>query len=191
MLDNPVWAKAVRNVFEAQFESIDFVSPPANVPEDVPLELHAEYSSHEALAALGYKSAYAFREGVKYLSERRTDVFFVTIDKEERHFAVSNRYDDYAMNATHFHWQTQSTTRAESEAGRRYRWIGRPDAPAEYQSQTAHLFVRERKVEKGVAVPFVYLGRVRFVSSEGECPMSIVWALETPIPPRWLDRFMR
>ena len=191
LLDNPVWAKAVRNVFEALLESIDFVSPPANVPEDVPLELHAEYSSHEALAALGYKSAYAFREGVKYLSERRTDVFFVTIDKEERHFAVSNRYDDYAMNAAHFHWQSQSTTRAESEAGRRYRWIGRTDAPSEYQGQTAHLFVRERKVEKGVAVPFVYLGRVRFVSSEGECPMSIVWALETPIPPRWLDRFMR
>ena len=55
----------------------------------------------------------------------------------------------------------------------------------------AHLFVREKKIEKGVTQAFVYLGRLAYVSDTGECPMSIVWELETPIPARWLDRFTR
>ena len=66
-----------------------------------------------------------------YLKDRHADLFFVTIDKEERHFALSRRYDDYAMNATRFHWQTQSTTRSESDKGRRYRAVDfrNEDAP--------------------------------------------------------------
>ena len=122
-----------------------------------------------------------------YLKDRHADLFFVTIDKEERHFALSRRYDDYAMNANHFHWQTQSTTRSESDKGRRYRAVDfrNGDAPQ------AHLFVREKKIEKGVTQAFVYLGRLAYVSDSGECPMSIVWELETPIPARWLDRFTR
>ena len=34
-------------------------------------------------------------------------------------------------------------------------------------------------------------GQFARVSGTGECPMSTVWELETPIPARWLDRFMR
>lgn len=34
-------------------------------------------------------------------------------------------------------------------------------------------------------------GQFARVSGTGECPMSIVRELETPIPARWLDRFTR
>ena len=187
LLENAGWRRAVTGLLEALLADVDFLSPPASVPDDVPLELHASYSAREALAAFGYEQAANFREGVLYLKDRRADLFFVTIDKEERHFALSRRYDDYAMNATRFHWQTQSTTRSESDKGRRYRAVDfrNEDAPQ------AHLFVREKKNEKGATQPFVYLGRLAHVSDTGECPMSIVWELETPIPARWLDRFMR
>lgn len=187
LLSNDAWRHAVENLLDALSEDVDFLSPVAHVPEDVPLELHASYSSREALAAMGYEKAYSFREGVKYLRERKADIFFVTIDKDERHFTLSRRYDDYAMNATHFHWQSQSSTRAESEAAKRYRAVNfmREDAPQ------AHLFVREKKEVSGITQPFVYLGRLAHISSEGECPMSIVWKLETPIPERWLERFRR
>ena len=175
---------------EALREDIDFVSPPATataVPSGVPLELHAYYSAREAAAAFGNEKAYSLREGVVNAKDGRPDLFFVTITKEERHFAVSQRYNDYAMNANFFHWETQSKTREASEQGRRYKRIDfrSPDAPE------AHLFIREKKEEGGGAAPFVYLGRVCFVSSHGECPMSIVWELETPIPAKWLDRFVR
>lgn len=187
LLENAGWRRAVTGLLEALLADVDFLSPPATVPDDVPLELHASYSAREALAAFGYEQAANFREGVLYLKDRRADLFFVTIDKEERHFALSRRYDDYAMNANHFHWQTQSTTRSESDKGRRYRAVDfrNGDAPQ------AHLFVREKKIEKGVTQAFVYLGRLAYVSDTGECPMSIVWELETPIPARWLDRFTR
>ena len=187
LLENAGWRRAVTGLLEALLADVDFLSPPASVPDDVPLELHASYSAREALAAFGYEQAANFREGVLYLKDRRADLFFVTIDKEERHFALSRRYDDYAMNANHFHWQTQSTTRSESDKGRRYRAVDfrNGDAPQ------AHLFVREKKIEKGVTQAFVYLGRLAYVSDTGECPMSIVWELETPIPARWLDHFTR
>lgn len=187
LIGNPPLCARIESVLTALHAEIDFVSPTAHVPDNVPIELHALYSSHEAAAAFGFAGAHSFREGIATIREHNADLFFVTIDKAEKQFALAHRYEDYAMNANYFHWQSQAKTREESEKGRRYKRVDYGNAAA----PQAHLFVREKKEAAGVAQPFVYLGRLRFVSSTGECPMSIVWALETPIPARWLDAFTR
>lgn len=55
------WQKAVTGLLEALLEDFDFLSSPASVPKDVPLELHTSYSAREALAAFGYEQAANFR----------------------------------------------------------------------------------------------------------------------------------
>ena len=37
-------------------------------------------------------------------------VLFVTLDKSEKTFSPSTRYEDFALSPTRFHWQSQSTT---------------------------------------------------------------------------------
>jgi len=49
-----------------------------------------------------------------------TEIFFVTLDKSEKAFSPSTRYEDFAVSPGRFHWQSQSTTGEDSPTGRRY-----------------------------------------------------------------------
>ena len=94
----------------------------------------------------------------------------MTLDKSEKSFSPSTRYEDFAVSSTRFHWQSQSTTSESSPTGRRYR---------EQRENGVRflLFVRPRKDE-----PFLFLGPVHYVSHTGSRPMSIYWNLEHPMP---------
>jgi len=82
-------------------------------------------------------------------------------------------YQDYAISPELFHWQSQSTTRADSETGRRYRLGG----------SRVLLFVRDAAKETGgLTKPYLCLGPAEYVSHEGERPMSIVWRLRYGLP---------
>ncbi len=94
-------------------------------------------------------------------------------------------YEDYAISAEIFHWQSQSTTSEASPTGKRY---------IEHQSRgyTPLLFVRESKrAPSGIAGPYAFLGPAEYVSHEGSRPMSIVWKMRYPIPSRLLRPFAR
>ena len=102
---------------------IDSVAPALSLPFPCPLSLHAPYTRDEVLAALGHWTRgrqREMREGVLHLPEIKADVFFVTLHKTEEHFSPTTMYRDYAVNERLFHWQSQSTTSAESPTGRRY-----------------------------------------------------------------------
>ena len=60
------------------------------------------------------------REGVKWLPEKQLDVFFVTLNKAEKDYSPTTMYNDYSINESLFHWQSQSTTAADSPTGQRY-----------------------------------------------------------------------
>lgn len=117
------------------------------------------------------------REGVLYLRERNLDVFFITLNKSEKHFSPSTMYNDYAISERLFHWQSQSTTSGSSPTGQRYIHHG----------SKVLLFVREFNKVGNVSQPFVCLGTARYVSHEGSKPMSIVWRLDAEIP-AWFMR---
>lgn len=178
----------VSETLQALANDVDFISPPSPLSEEIPLELHASYPAKSALGAFGCETAYSLSAGVMYAKSNHgnADFFFVTIDKDEKLFGLTTRYDDYAMNERHFHWQSQSKTSLASTVGQRYCRVDFTD-----EAPQAHLFVRRTKKEGSVTPAFVYLGRVRYVKHEGECPISFVWELETPMTAALLTQFSK
>lgn len=142
------------------------------------LQIHARYSREEVLAALGYgtlqKKPSYFQEGVLHttVAGEEVDAFFVTLTKSEADYSPSTLYRDYPISPTLFHWESQSTTRAESPTGQRYR-----DG-----TSNVLLFVRhERQGEFGTE-PYTFLGPATYVSHTGEKPMAITWRLAHAMP---------
>ena len=158
------------------------------LPDSV-LRVHATYTRAEVLAALAVTAGEGdaarireSREGVLWVAPARVDVLFVTLDKSASTFTETTRYEDYPLSPTLFHWQSQSRTRPSDPTGRRYQ---------EHLAQGTQvwMFVRERpKDDRGVAVPYTFLGPVRYLSHLGERPMSITWELEYPMPPALFAR---
>ncbi|HVA64889.1 MAG TPA: DUF3427 domain-containing protein [Terriglobales bacterium] len=145
---------------------------------ETPLFLHRRYTRDEVFVAMGVQSLDrqpTSREGTYAIKEVKKELFFVTLDKSEKHFSPTTRYEDYALSRTQFHWQSQSTTSAESVTGRRYCGRGEP-------GWQFWLFVRQRRGDA-----YVFLGPVTHSSSHGSRPISITWNLQVPMPAAMLE----
>lgn len=146
-----------------------------------PLALHAKYTRDEILVGLGHWDMDRrpdFREGVLHLADRKVDAFFPTLNKTEGQYSPTTMYEDYVISDSLFHWQSQSTTSAESPTGKRY--INHRE-----MGYTPLLFVREHKSSAGgLASPYSFLGLAKYISHEGSRPMSIVWRFDNPMPSR-------
>lgn len=153
-----------------------------------PLALHAQYTCNEILAGLGYwtlASRPDVREGVLHLAAIKADALFVTLHKTVEAYSPTTMYEDYAISPNLFHWQSQSTTSADSPTGQRY-------INHHHQGYTPLLFVREYKTQPGgLAAPYAFLGQVAYVSHTGSRPMSIIWRTQHPIPMRLLRPIAR
>jgi superfamily II DNA or RNA helicase len=150
-----------------------------DLEDSVPLLVHERYTRDEVLAGFGDATAErppSSREGVKYLAEDKTDVFFVTLNKSEERFSPSTMYRDYAISPGLFHWESQSTTSENSPTGLRYQ-------EHDKRGGTVLLFAREtvKDADNGT-MPFLFLGPAHYVSHESERPLQITWRLEHPIP---------
>jgi hypothetical protein len=127
----------------------------------------------EVLVGLGMPDQVGARHtqaGRFWIEAINTEIFFVTLDKSDKAFSPSTRYEDFAVSPSRFHWQSQSTSGEDSPTGRRY----------VFQKQNGArflLFVRPKRGD-----PFVFLGPLHYVSHTGSRPMSIYWDLERPMP---------
>src|SRR5690606_22858159 len=106
-------------------DSVDHVHSGIADQPNVPVRVHARYTRLEILAAFGQGNAKAARvspwqTGVMWLPEQRVDLCAFTLDKTGDRFSPTTRYRDYAINRDLIHWESQATTRADSETGRRY-----------------------------------------------------------------------
>lgn len=159
------------------FEHADLVTAKPELPFACPLELHANYTRDEILAALGnwtLAKSPEMREGVKYLPEINTDIFLITLNKSEKQYSPTTMYLDYAISDDLFHWQSQSTTSTESTTGKRYL----------NGTSTVLLFVRENKNADGVSSSYCFLGPATYVSHSGSKPVNITWKLRYKMPAR-------
>jgi hypothetical protein len=141
--------------------------------------VHSQYTRDEVLAALGQSTvgkASSLREGVRWDERHQTDLLFVTLDKAERDYSPTTMYRDYAISPTLFHWESQSTTSAESKTGRRY-------VNHETNGSNVFLFVRRNKRGAVGTAPYLFLGPARYRDHSGSRPMSITWELDQPMPP--------
>lgn len=165
------------------YNEIDFIDEGVDVGFDCPLDLHCTYTRDQILVAMDFLKPGTVREGVKYLNEKKVDIFFVTLNKSDKDYSPTTMYNDYSMNDILFHWQSQSTIADTSVTGKRY-------ICHRAQENKILLFVREFKNDKilGTASAYTYLGTADYVSHEGSKPMNIIWKLDKPIPAKFLKK---
>ncbi|WP_040491871.1 DUF3427 domain-containing protein [Ilumatobacter nonamiensis] len=169
-------------VFGLLAERVDHVHRPLETHPDCPLQVHARYTRLEILASLGLGARRAdpdstrakipaWQSGVYDASVAGTDLLAFTLDKSGGGFSPTTRYRDYAISRELIHWESQSTTRADSQTGLRYQ---------HHQSmgRSILLFARMRADDRS----FWFLGPATYVRHEGERPMAITWKLTHQLP---------
>jgi len=142
---------------------------------EVPLRIHGRYTRREILAAMAegderLASIPEWREGVRQAKFENADLFAFTFDKSAGSFSPTTRYRDYAISPSLLHWESQSTTAAESPTGLRYR-------NHERDGHSILLFCRLRTSDSA----FWFIGPGTYRGHVGERPMSIKWELEFPL----------
>lgn len=170
--------KEILELLDYNRAQIDFLEQSVDLSFPCALTLHSRYTTDQVLSAFGVHtvdSKKSFREGVLYLKDKDTDIFFITLNKSEKDFSSSTQYKDYAISDNLFHWQSQSRTSDTSPTGQRY--ISQRES-----NYNVLLFVREQKSEYSISSPFYFLGKAKYVSHTGSKPISIVWELEHKMP---------
>ena len=181
--DSPVMLQEMLDLLKYQYDRIDFIDEPVNLGFDCPLDLHCTYTRDQLLVALDFMKPATGREGVKWLPDHKLDVFFVTLNKADKDYSPTTMYQDYSINETLFHWQSQSTTSEQSQTA--YRYIHHKELGSRIL-----LFVREFKKDRisGTAEAYTFLGTANYVKHEGERPMNITWELDAPVPAKYLKK---
>ncbi len=182
--DSPTMLNELLDLLRYQFGKIDFVDATVNLGFDCPLDLHCSYSMRQIASAFDYLNFGAMAGiGVKYFKEKNIDVFFVTLNKADKDYSPTTMYNDYSINDTLFHWQSQSTTSDASPTGQRY-------IHHREKGSKILLFVREFKNDRitNGAAAYTFLGTASYVKHEGSRPMNITWKLDHPIPAKFLKK---
>jgi hypothetical protein len=85
-------------------------------------------------------------------------------------------YDDYAINETLFHWQSQNSAGPETPKGISY-------INHKASQKTILLFIREKNSDEfGNTMGYVFVGEGSLQEHYGEKPMNIKWELSEPLP---------
>jgi hypothetical protein len=177
----PVLMAELIELLNYNFDHIDFIDESIDLGFDCPLDLHCTYTRDQILVALDYMTPANVREGVKYLPDKKIDAFFVTLNKSDKDYSPTTMYNDYSINESLFHWQSQSTTGSDSVTGRRY-------INHKQMGVRTLLFVREFKVDLAGTSPYTFLGTVNYIQHEGSKPMNITYKLDRPIPAKYLKK---
>ncbi|MGO1478451.1 DUF3427 domain-containing protein [Senegalia sp. (in: firmicutes)] len=175
--DNPDIVKEVLDIIDYNRGKIKAIEIEYE-DQEIPLDIYASYTTDQIMVAFektkeDYK--YPIREGILYVEDKHTDLFFITINKNEEDYLPSTMYNDYAKSKDLFNWESQSTTGVNTPTGQRY--IN--DKTKEHK---VLLFVRESNKEYGKTAPYTFLGNAKYVSHKGSNPIQIVWKMEYEIP---------
>ena len=176
---NQVLVEEIIEVLEILIDQVDFKEVDISLPYKQPLKVHARYTRDQILAAFGFSTfdkKSSSREGVAFSHELNTELLFINLIKSEENFSPTTMYDDYAINESLFHWQSQNAAGPETIKGLSY---------IEHQKigKRILLFVREKnKDEYGNTMGYVFIGEGKLKDHYGEKPMSIIWNLITPMP---------
>lgn len=176
--DNISIFKDIIELLKYNRDNIDFIEKHIDLGYVCPLEMYSKYSTDQILAAMEVHTIdnkKSFREGVLYIEDKDTDLFFITLNKSEKHFTPTTQYEDYAISEKLFHWQSQSRISDTSPTGQRY-------INQRKNGNKVLLFVREYRNENSITSPFYFLGKANYVSHTGSKPISIVWEMESPLP---------
>lgn len=167
-------------LMQYRYDHIDILDKVLDFGFACPIDLHCTYSRDQLLVALDFMKPSTVREGVKWLPEKKLDVLFVTLNKSDKDYSPTTMYEDYSINKTLFHWQSQSTTGDHSATGQRY---------IHHREQGSRILLCVRDAKKdawGGTASYCVFGFVDYMQHTGSNPMSIIWRLEDEIPAKYL-----
>lgn len=179
-----VFLKEISQLMDYNIDNLSIKTKPLQRELNHNLELYGCYTREEIFTLTGVqteeKRMQGSISGAVTLPDGHTILLFVTLNKSDKDFSPSTLYDDYVVNEHTFHWQSRNTDSHSNSGGKRY--VNQKD-----QNNTILLFVRESKFDGyHNTSPFICLGSVKYVKSEGDLPMNITWHLPNAIPPQFL-----
>jgi len=176
---NIIMLQEMHEYIDHQIEKIEFVEKDIDLGFAFPLKLHSRYNREEILAAMGlstFDKKSSNREGSASNKTLNSEALFVTLKKTEKEYSPTTMYEDYAVNKTLFHWQSQNSISPNSPKGESYMRHLK-------MGKKILLFVREQNVDEyGFTMSYTFLGETEFVKSKGARPMSVEWKLYEPMP---------
>jgi hypothetical protein len=176
---NKVMVDEITQVVELLLDRIDSKEIDIELPYEQPLKVHARYTRDQILAGIGlstFDRKSPSREGVAVNQKLNTEVLFINLIKSEENFSPTTMYDDYAINETLFHWQSQNSAGPDTPKGISY-------IKHQEDDKIILLFVREKnKDEYGNSMGYVFVGEGVLKEHYGAKPMSIKWELNEPLP---------
>ena len=136
-------------------------------------DLWQTYSRREIpdLFGLEYKAGLWGQTGVVFQDGHL--FLLVTLSKED--MQEEYRYKDRFVTPERFQWQSQNATGQQTKRGQSYRYH-------RDQEIQVHLLVRPTRKIGSLTAPYYYCGLLEFVDWEGEKPITIEWAMVSPLP---------
>ncbi len=178
---NKVLNNEIIEVLELLIDNISFKEIDIELPYIQPLKIHARYTRDQILVAFGMNtfekvSSNRIGVGVAENKELNTELLFINLIKSEEDFSPTTMYNDYAIDETLFHWQSQNSARPDIGKGLSY-------ITHQENNKRILLFVREKnKDEYGNSMGYVFVGEGQLKDHYGAKPMSIKWELNEPLP---------
>lgn len=146
------------------------------VAEGKELELYGCYSADEIHLLLDGGLGRQIVLGTQYYHEDKYALVFVTLNKSDKEYSSTTRYEDYAISPNQFHWQSMNRVTINSSEGQRI--IRQREDGWKFL-----LFVRDRKKDEyGNTNGYYCLGFIDYHSSTGERPLNVVYDMRNPIP---------
>lgn len=177
--ENKVLVQEMKELLELLIDRIGHNEIDLDLPYTQPLKIHSRYTRDQILAAfelITFEHKLPNREGVARSQKLNTELLFINLIKSEENFSPTTMYDDYAINETIFHWQSQNAAGPETSQGLSY-------INHEKKNKKVLLFIRERKVDEfGNTMGYVFVGEAKLIEHYGSKPMNIKWELSEPLP---------
>jgi hypothetical protein len=176
---NPIMVKEIIEVIENLLDDILFKEIEIDLPYKQPLKIHARYTRDQILAAFGiitFDKKQVVQGGTVCNEELNTELLFITLVKTEENYSPTTMFEDYAINETLFHWQSQNSISPNTPTG------------ISYINHIANqkrilLFVRETKNDEFKnTMGYVFIGEGSLKDYSGAKPMNIKWELSEPLP---------
>jgi superfamily II DNA or RNA helicase/SOS-response transcriptional repressor LexA len=106
---------------------------------------------------------------------------FVTLNKQRAD--ANYRYNDYFIDKSHFHWQSQNSTTPQNKKGLRI-------INSNNSEGSIYLFVRKFPKVGGKTAPFIFCGRLSYGNHSGSAPISVEFELDNELTPNLCEMFL-
>ncbi len=141
------------------------------------------FYDRDAIAGLfGHQNNPSWRVGHRDLDvgDQHHTVLMVNLRKPPG-TPIEHNYADRFLSPNALQWESQATTGPEGAKGKRI-------INQHADGRTIHLFVRyHTKTAKGTGEPYTYCGTLSYQSHDGDRPIQVIFALNSPLPQElWL-----